>query len=317
MKVDGVFEGGGVKGIGLIGAVCCLEERGYEWHRLAGTSAGSIIASLLSVGYTGKELKNIMLDYDYRNFLDKNKMRRRSFPLRSISLFRNKGIYSGDQIETFVRDLLEKKGKTKFKDVSINGESRLKIIASDITKRNMLILPDDISKYGVDPMEFEIAEAVRMSISIPFYFKPVKYSYSHACSFIVDGGILSNFPIWIFDAQGVPRWPTFGFKLVGSKTNNSASCKTDFLSFSLDIVTTIIDKNEEVYIRDKDAVRTIFIPTLGISTIQFNIKGETKLKLFNSGYNSAKKFLDSWDFKEYISRYRIEQQFSRKAIKRA
>lgn len=304
MKVDGVFEGGGIKGIGLIGAVCCLEEKGYEWQRCAGTSAGSIIASLLAVGYTGKELKEIMMNYDCKNYLDKYKIEAFSFIEKSTSLFINKGIYSGNPVEDFVRSLIEKKGKTKFKDVSVNGKSRLKIIASDITKKNMLILPDDISKYGIDPMEFEIAKAVRMSIGIPLYFRPVKLSYNKEYSFIVDGGLLSNYPIWIFDVEGTPRWPTFGLKLSGTSSKNSLITKIDFGTYLLDIVNTTIDRNEEIYVRDKDAIRSIFIPTLGISSTEFDITKEKKLQLFESGYNSAEKFLDSWDFKKYISKYR-------------
>lgn len=312
MKVDLVFEGGGVKGIGLIGAICRLEERGYEWHQLAGTSAGSIIASLLAAGYTGKELKDIMLDYDYRNYLDKYRVEALSFFTKSTSLFKNKGIYSGNPIESFVRDLLVKKGKTKFKDISVNGKSRLKIIASDITQKDMLILPDDISKYGIDPMEFEIAKAVRMSISIPLFFKPVNLSYNKGRSLIVDGGILSNFPIWLFDVDGIPRWPTLGLKLVGNSSKNKVLNKLDFVTYLLDIINTMIDKNEEVYIKSKDAVRTIFIPTLGVSTTEFGITKDMKLKLFESGYNNAEKFLDSWDFKQYIAKYRIQQQVTNK-----
>lgn len=305
MKVDGVFEGGGIKGIGLIGAVCCLEDKGYEWHRCAGTSAGSIIASLLAAGYAGKELKDIMMDYDCRNYLDKYKIESLSFIKKSTSLFKNKGIYSGNPVEDFVRDLLEKKGKSKFKDVSVNGKSNLKIIASDITKKNMLILPDDISKYGIDPMEFEIAKAVRMSIGIPLYFRPVKLSYSKGYSFIVDGGLLSNFPVWIFDVEGTPRWPTFGLKLAGTSSKNSVLTKINFVTYLLDIVNTTIDRNEEVYVRDKDDIRTIFIPTFGISSTEFDITKEMKQKLYESGYNSAEKFLDSWDFKKYIAQYRV------------
>ncbi|MCL2462167.1 MAG: patatin-like phospholipase family protein, partial [Defluviitaleaceae bacterium] len=41
-KCDGVFEGGGVKGIGLIGAVKAVEDAGYEFENVAGTSAGAI-----------------------------------------------------------------------------------------------------------------------------------------------------------------------------------------------------------------------------------------------------------------------------------
>ena len=95
----------------------------------------------------------------------------------------------------------------------------------------MLILPDDISRYGIDPMEFEIAKAVRMSISIPLYFKPIKFSYENGCSFIVDGGILSNFPIWIFDVEGIPRWPTFGLKLVGNSSSIQLYAKQIFYLF--------------------------------------------------------------------------------------
>ncbi len=52
MKIDGVFEGGGVRGIAHVGAICALAEKGYEWERVAGTSAGSIIAALLAAGYS-------------------------------------------------------------------------------------------------------------------------------------------------------------------------------------------------------------------------------------------------------------------------
>lgn len=304
MKVDAVFEGGGVKGIGLVGAVCCLEDKGVQWHRFAGSSAGAIIASLLAVGYTGKELKDIMMNLNYIEFLEKKKIKLVSFVTKSSSLLRNKGIHSGDPIKSFLTSLLAQKGKVKFKDVSVNGKSILKIIASDITQKNMLILPDDISRYGIDPMEFEIAEAVRMSISIPFYFKPIKFSYKERYSYIVDGGILSNFPIWIFDVDGIPRWPTLGFKLVSDTISYTDSGKTDFVSFLLDVFNTMIDKNEEVYLKNKDLARTIFIPALGVSTVDFDITKEMKLRIYQSGYKSAEKFLANWNFQKYIREYR-------------
>ncbi len=137
--------------------------------------------------------------------------------------------------------MLAAKGKTKFRDVMFEGRRRLKIIASDITRKRIMILPDDLPQYGIDPMEFEIAEAVRMSTAIPLFYEPVilKYNrpmgtssaslkrahkrkfsaaenirrmrYNNCESYIVDGGVMSNFPVWIFDVEGTPRWPTFGF----------------------------------------------------------------------------------------------------------
>ena len=49
---DLVFEGGGVKGIGLAGALATLEEREYGPQNIAGTSAGAITAALLAAGYS-------------------------------------------------------------------------------------------------------------------------------------------------------------------------------------------------------------------------------------------------------------------------
>ncbi|MDO7206006.1 patatin-like phospholipase family protein [Paraclostridium bifermentans] len=68
-----------------------------------------------------------------------------------------------------------------------------------VTRKKLLVLPDDLVDYGLDPMEFEISKAVRMSVSIPLYFYPVELKYDNKSCFVVDGGLLSNFPIWIFD----------------------------------------------------------------------------------------------------------------------
>lgn len=307
MRIDAVFEGGGVKAIALIGAACCLEDRGYEIKNFAGTSAGAIVASLLAVGYESKELKEIIMNTDYSMFLDPrklNKFKIVSFPSNAIRLLKNKGIYSGDPIERYMEELLERKGKLKFKDISINGKSPLKIISSDITRGDILILPDDLEHYDIDPMEFEISKAVRMSISIPFFFKPEKLEYKNQLSYIVDGGILSNYPIWIFDVNGTPRWPTFGMKLIDNKLSYTARSKTDIVSYTLDIISAMINKNEEIYVKDKDWVRTISIPSLGVGTTEFSLKAEKALELFEAGYKSAEKFLRTWDFENYKKSYR-------------
>lgn len=302
MKIDAVFEGGGVKGMAFVGSICCLEEKNYSFERFAGTSAGSVIAALLAVGYTGKEIKNIMLNTNFRRFINNKKSIK---VCKLYGLLKNKGIHTNDYIEQWLRELLSKKGKLKFKDVSVKGESKLKIIASDITRHEMLILPDDLKNYGLDPMEFDIAKAVRMSTSIPFYFEPYKLYYKDGVSFIVDGGLLSNYPIWIFDIKGVPRWPTLGFNLIGEGQSLTSQGKNDIFSYSLDIVSTMLNRKEDIYIREKDRVRTIYIPTLGVKTTDFDISKETSLKLFNEGYSSTENFLTKWSFSAYVRNHRM------------
>jgi len=68
LKTDAVFEGGGVKGIGLVGAVSEIEKADYVFENLAGTSAGSIVASLLAVGYKAAEIKVEMDRLNYNDF---------------------------------------------------------------------------------------------------------------------------------------------------------------------------------------------------------------------------------------------------------
>lgn len=308
MKADIVCEGGGIKGIALIGALVYLEEQGFEWDELAGTSAGAIATSLLAVGYKAKELKEIFFNLDIESFKDKDSIHRVPYVGKIFDFVKDKGLYSGDNIENLLRDKFRAKGKTKFKDISINGASKLKVIAADVIKREIVILPDDLVKYNIDPMEFEIAKAVRMSLSIPFFYDPVRLEYDNKYSLIVDGGVLSNFPIWLFDVEEEPKWPTFGLRLTPDYIGESINKKTNILSYALSLIDTMLSKNEEIYLKDKDAIRTIKIPTVGISVIEFDITNEQKQNLYESGYNSAKAFLDTWDFNSYIEKYRKNQE---------
>lgn len=303
MKADAIFEGGGVRGISFVGAISCLEENGYEFQRLAGTSAGAVMAALLAVGYTGKEL-SLILDTDFSRFLDRDALQ--AIPLLGmpLGLLMEKGMYRGDHMEEWIQGLLKAKGKTKFKDVMLEGKSSLKIIASDITNKEIMILPDHLPRYGIDPLEFDIAKAVRMSAGIPLFFNPVIIKYNNCVSYIVDGGVLSNFPVWIFDVDDTPRWPTFGFKLVDSAASNCSLGKTDLLSYASDILEAMLGVDQSIYVRDKDSVRTISIPTLGIQSTDFDLSPQDSFKLYQTGYESCKKFLGQWDFRKYISRYR-------------
>ncbi len=57
---------------------------------------------------------------------------------------------------------------------------------------------------------------------------------------------------------------------------------------------------------DKNIDRTILIPTLGISSTDFDLSKEKTLKLYKSGYKSAEKFLKTWDFAKYKNKYKKE-----------
>lgn len=299
MDVDLVFEGGGVLGINYVGVLKALSEKGFNIKRCAGTSAGSVISALAIAGYTPEELKDILYNTDFNRFMKKKGVGKVLILGPFLSLMFNNGEYDSEYIETWMGDLLRKKGIEKFKHVMLNGESRLKIVTADITKRRMLIFPDDLQDYGVDPGEYSIARAVRMSCAIPFYFTPVEMRYKSGISYIVDGGLLSTFPIWIFDVEGTPRWPTLGIK-IQDLDSNTLKGKTGFISYVMDIIDAPINEDQKNFIRDKDLVRTIVIDYNGqIKSTDFGKVNKYVESLYNNGYKSVMKFLDSWSFEQY------------------
>lgn len=304
MNVDVVLQGGGVLGIGYVGVFKALSENGYKVERCAGTSAGSVVAALIMAGYSCNELADILKNTDFNMFMKKTGLSKFSTIGKLLSVIINKGVYDSEVIETWMNGLLEKKGKTKFKDFIEDGKSKLKIIASDITGRKIMILPDDLKEYGVDPMEFSIAKAVRMSCSIPFYFTPILLEDKEKANFVVDGGLLSNFPIWIFDVEGVPSWPTFGVKI---KENDSYSAKgkSDILEYLTDIVSAALNYDADSYVREKDNVRTITLDFKSkISSTDFLKANEFVDYLCNNGYETTLKFIENWDFNKYIREHR-------------
>ncbi|MGD8381630.1 MAG: patatin-like phospholipase family protein, partial [Syntrophobacterales bacterium] len=117
-KADAVFEGGGVKGIGLVGAVSEIERAGYVFENLAGTSAGAIVASLLAVGYSSAELKKELEKLDYNDFKDEGLLDKLGIFGKSLSIGFEYGIYEGEFFENWLGGLLVAKGKTTFGDIT-------------------------------------------------------------------------------------------------------------------------------------------------------------------------------------------------------
>jgi len=134
---------------------------------------------------------------------------------------REDGIYRGDFAHDWVRAQLKNLGVTTFGDLAIDddqliGEQRYRLVVTvtDVTTGQLVRLPWDYRRvYGLDPDDQVVADAVRASMSIPFYFRPVTLtSAGGVTSTLVDGGVLSNFPVDSFDRldRKLPRWPTFG-----------------------------------------------------------------------------------------------------------
>ena len=189
-----VFEGGGVKGIGFVGALQVLEDKHIleNIKRFGGTSAGAITALILGLGYTISELEDILSVLDLRKFKDDT-----IGPIRDIvRLSHGYGWYKGEHFESWIEDIVaEKTGdrNSTFKDIHERMESD--------NFREIYFQGTNVSTHLVETFSSEkspdmsIAKAVRISMSIPFFFEAVKWK----SNIYVDGGVLDNYPIRLFD----------------------------------------------------------------------------------------------------------------------
>lgn len=89
-----------------------------------------------------------MYDLDYEKVGNITAIKKFPLAKKSLGLILEKGIFSTVYIEKYLEEMFKNKGKTKFKHISLNGQSPLKIIASDVTNKRLLILPDDIKNMA-------------------------------------------------------------------------------------------------------------------------------------------------------------------------
>jgi len=300
MKYDLVCEGGGVKGIALVGAINAIENLGFTPGRMAGTSAGAIVASLRAAGYDATDLRHILLNMDFQAFKDGN-----GFGKKVYNLVKHHGIYKGDYFYNYIRELLASKNVYTFGDLLSedkedheNTQTRwtFKCFATDITTQRLVTFPDDALIYGIDPNELDVATAVRCSMSIPGFFYPMTIGNR----VLVDGGLLSNFPISVWDAA-TPRWPTFGLLLDEARNarNNIGKWPHQFVQALFNTMMKAHDKRD---IKLGDFIhRTIKIPVGTVSTTDFDLSAVKKKFLYDNGKDVATTFLTHWSWDDYYS----------------
>jgi NTE family protein len=323
---DGVFRGGGVKGLALAGALCGFAEHPTKpittWKNVAGASAGAIIACYLATGHTAQQMLELMKQTNFGSFAD--------FPLHSEALgiadiAVDHGMARGDAFEHWFDEVLEGATFGHVKKTPEKGGDKpdwwLKLIAVDVTNRQLLVLPDDLVAYKqpkgsalIDPDEFKISRAARMSMSIPYFFRPIELEHSDGhTAVIVDGGTLSNFPVWLFDVDPAvagrpPRRPTFGFTLTGGRgLGGGFTALTNLqpwaIRFAFDIFHTAQEAWDARFVSHSTRVRTITVDAADVATTEFELSPEKQEMLIGNGRAAAKAFLDAFKLEDYMNTY--------------
>jgi NTE family protein len=326
---DLVLSGGGVKGIGLVGAVVALMDGGYRAQRVSGTSAGSIVAAVVAAASMGdqlgpEEVKELALQLDYHKFTDPGPLERLPVLGPPIGVLLGNGIYKGDYAHDWVRSQLETLGVRTFGDLAIRDDSlppeqryKLVVTVADVTTGQLVRLPWDYRRvYGLDPDEQSVADAVRASMAIPFFFRPaVLKSTAGLTSTLVDGGILSNFPIDSLDRTDgrKPRWPSFGVTVLPNLPEGNDKVIPGLAPIRMlgpprlleSVITTALVGRDQAYLSQPWVnARAIRVDSTDVSFLDFDISDNEIEALYARGYAAAEKFLSTWDWDAYLDRFR-------------
>jgi NTE family protein len=319
MEAFGIFEGGGAKGLAHVGALKSAEERHVRFKGVAGASAGAIVAALVAAGYGADELYNPdaetrgVLDRDFVTFFETKAwdqwihliqdiertfarqgpvstwLKAPLFYAKHRSALRRlgtkRGLFDTSSFEKWMNELLSAKipklgtppAPVTFEDLV---EIPLKIIASDITSGTIKIFSRDATPNQ------SVAGAVSASISIPYFFAPVIMNGNE----LVDGGLLSNFPAWLFDDERRrvgPQVPTFGFRLVERQQRKTDS--TSLLDFSRRLFGTALSGDQQLEVREVENLNTVPLP-VSVSTFDFDLTTNNKDVLYREGLEGARNF---------------------------
>jgi NTE family protein len=303
---DAVFEGGGVRGIGYVGAVQKFEQAGYKFRNVAGSSAGAIVASLIAAGFTASEMYDELSKINFESFKEAPSWRGFGALGNFFNSMKNFGLYKVSAFESWLDGLLAKKNVRTFADLY----GRLRVTATDVTEERIIVLPDDLRDFGIDPNTFKVSTAVRMSMSIPVFYEPYELTDRNGhIHYIIDGGVLSNYPIWILDTGKNLEVPVFSFRFI-HHPGQIKSTKANIITYLKQIVTTVIENKgtEMNSIIHGDAERTVSIDTnangKNIGITDFGITDDQVTALYLNGNNAAEKFLGTWDFNSWAKQFR-------------
>ncbi|MGB2919056.1 MAG: patatin-like phospholipase family protein [Mycobacterium sp.] len=326
---DLVLSGGGVKGVALVGAVAALVRAGYVPQRVSGTSAGALVGAVLAAATRSGELSAdrlaaLAMDIDYRKFLDPGPVERVPVVGPAWGVLTGGGIYRGEALREWVAARLAEFGVTTFADLAIDDDSlppeqryRLVVTVADVTLGQLIRLPWDYQRiYGLDPDRQSVADAVRASTAIPFFYRPATLtSAGGSTSTLVDGGLLSNFPIDSLDRTDgeKPRRPTFGVTLLPNLPAENAAVipalrPLHFLGSPTlleQVVTTVLVGRDQAYLNQpRVSARTIRIDTSEVGVLDFDLSETAKRALYQEGRRAGEDFLATWNWPDYLARFR-------------
>lgn len=271
LKYTCLFGGGAIRGLAYIGTIRALEELNIEFDIIGGSSVGAIFATLLACGYKSYELENLFMKVNFELFKDIHLGFGKGLALSKGGIF-------VDWLNELISQKLDgiKRDNVTFKDL----EKDLVIITTNLKT----FKTQEFSKF--ETPDFEIANAIRISSSMPGLLPPFKYNGAD----LVDGDLQKASPMWrLSNTLDNSESRILEFRLEGECSSNDKSpisfintiysCVTDVAT---DFVIDIYGQNDKY-----DCIR---LNTGGIFFADFNLDKDSRRKLINNGYEQTMRY---------------------------
>lgn len=262
------FSGGGMKGLIFFGVLKYLKDINFidmnNITTFVGTSIGSIISFILSLGFSIEEIIYFILKFNFKLLVP---------DIDINNILEYNGIDHGDKVIKILVMFL--KQKLNCEDLTFQEhynlyKKKLFIIVTNYTKSC-----EEVCNY-INTPDLSIITAIRMSISIPFVFTPILYNDNY----YVDGGLTNNFAI-----NHCNKKTTLGFIIVNEFINEMKDI-TKFLNSCFTIIINSLNIKHNT-----NNINIIKINNIDIKLINFDMDFNYKLKLINIGFERAQEYI--------------------------
>jgi len=266
-----VFSGGGVKGFAHIGALKAFDEFKLmdSVSTIVGTSVGAIIASLYLMGYNSNDMIDFLSHFKLPN------IKKINFT-NMIKLF---GLDKGENIEYLLNKLLSaKKIDPEVNMLTFYELTGVELILTTVCINDMKV---KYISYKTDP-EIKLIMAIRMSISVPFYFTPVEFNNK----MYIDGGCIDNYPIHLFDYNENNTLGVFLFSSCDKKEKLN-----NLEEYGIRVIQCLIEGFNQMSYRDYSK-STILIDLETTGMLDFEMNFQKIKSIYQKGYTQTKKYLE-------------------------
>ncbi len=269
-----IFGGGAIRGLAYLGAMQAMKELGVTIKAYAGSSVGAVFAAFASLDYTYEEFREIFNEVNFDLFRDVR-----------FDLAKKFAISKGEHFLNWIRCGIEKKFYADKYEKGKNEPVTFKDIDKDIfviTTNINGCEPYIFSKYTTP--DFEVAQAVRISTSLPGLLEPFEYDKK----VLIDGDMMKSWPMWRVSEILCPKdCRVIEFRLEGAKFWTDVKNSVEYLNAVFATLSNFATDYIMQTYQPKDKFDYVKIDTEHILPVQFSLPQSEREKLIQLGYDTT------------------------------